>query len=661
MGANQVGRNHAGLRRRMGLFARLRSARRALPAAASDLARAEEQEAHAARLRERLAALAAQEAPAKELAKDLNAALVDVDTQLDTMQQALFAHFDETPFVSLRAKIPGSVESHRPEVIALLETLIGDRDHLLERLPRVEYLITMLATDEEDGRRNIKHDPVTLTPALENFTVEELEPVEAEAIAMELYQAASLDPESDDFHSTLRELRTRKQHIGLGCLCPSVLRAVVTYNARMFNSVESMAEASREKDSILDDSLLQMDEPLETSDEPGPEDFVSLEIDTEPVADVEPEAPVDEVPAAAAAPVSAFDSEALGSVIDTLRMRLEGGRVGRRGPSERIAIVLDQASLTTLEKQAICADDPTSDQKLVARTTVVGLMLRDLGPIQDSIDALGISRSQLTDAWVRELNESFGQLISGKLADPKGYDLASQLSGIKAKHLLKPFNALNNAKRGGPTVSAPVDAGSAEMRKVARAAASGAESLGGVRTIRIREGGASSSLIGDGSRAKLIAAVALVAIAAGLAFSNIVGFTPAELRDVQAGSLSITSPHLESAYRNEKGRGPVMIGRVDHAFQALPIDEKIEVAEEMIENFEIQGITEAIFYDARGMMQVHYVDGKLNRPRPGDRSTGRAPGEASVRRSLSGERLDEMPDADGGAETDSSDDPWGDL
>jgi len=653
VGANQVGRNHAGLRRRMGLFARLRSAERAMPAAAIQMANAEAHESRASSLRETLSELASKEAAPKVLAQELNARLGELDQQLDDLKRVLLERFDSIPFVALRAAIPRSVESHRNEVVALLEVLLGDRHELLERLPRVEYLITMLATEEDEGRRNIVHDPVTLTPALENFSVDTLASTDADSIAMELYQAAELDSESENFHETLRALRVRKHDVGLGCLTPIVLRAVVTYNARMFNSVESLAEASRTSDSVLDEDLSILDETLDSLGDSDVGEFVE-------VATAEEEEVVDEEVAEEATgesvPISVFECEALDSIIEAVRSRVQGEQVGRRGPGERIAVILDHGSLEPLESEAILAESPTSQEDIVARTTIVGLMLRDLGPLQEQLDLLGIAHDQLSDAWVRELNESFGQMLTVMLADPKAYEMTSRLSGIKTKHLLKPYKALNAANRDSVADGFASDEASAEMRKVARAASGAAASTPGAsRSFRSADKTTGSGAGLSGAQKKGIAAAALVAIALALVLSNVVGLMPSDVKTLNSGSLRVTSPHLQSAYRNEKGRGGLMIGRVDSLFVELTLEEKIEAAEEMVENFEIQGIREAMLYDSRGMMQVHYAAGQLHRPRPGDRSTGHAPGEAAVRRTLSGQRLEDVADED-----DEEDDFWRD-
>jgi hypothetical protein len=635
----------------MGLFARLRSAERAMPTAAIQMAHAEAQESRASSLRETLSVLASKEAPPKVLAQELNARLGELDQKLDDLRRDLLERFDSIPFVALRASIPRSVESHRSEVAALLEVLLRDRNELLERLPRVEYLITMLSTEEDEGRRNIVHDPVTLTPALEDFSVESLEAVDADAIAMELYQAAELDSDSENFHETLRALRVRKQDIGLGCLTPVVLRAVVTYNARMFNSVESLAEASRASDLVLDEELSILEETIDSLGDLDADEFVQEEEAKEEVVEEE----IGQETAGESAPTSVFECEALDSITEAVRIRLQGGMVGRRGPGERIAVILDQGSLESLESEAILAESPTSQQEIVARTTIVGLMLRDLGPLQDPLEKLGITHDQLCDSWVRELNESFGQLLTEMLADPRAYEMTSRLSGIKTKHLLKPFKALNTATRGSVPDGFGSDEASTEMRKAARAAAGvPAAAPGGSRALRSADQTAGFGVGLGGTRKKAIAAAALVTIAVGLVLSNVIGLMPSDVKTLSSGSLRDTSSYLQSAYRNEKGRGGLMIGRVDSLFAELSIEGKIEAAEEMVESFEIQGIREAMLYDARGMMQVHYAAGQLHRPRPGDRSTGHAPGESAIRRTLSGERLEDV------RAEDDEDDRWGD-
>ena len=697
----------------MGRFARLRSANRALPATAGDADASNEREKDAAGIRARLSELAEMEAPAKELAKILKVANAELDERLDGMESDLLRRFDALAFVELRAGIPRAVESHRREVVSLLEVLISVRAGLIDRLPKVEYLITMLATEEVDGRRNITNDPASITPLLANFVVEDLDASEADAIAMELYQAAALDSDSENFNDVLRSIRARKQKIGLGCLTEAVLRSVVTYNARMFNSVEMQAEASRASDALLEESLLDVDasqdtgdldgldfeeesDLLETSSDdaqtaaisalgltasrdteasapsaneaveqqarrssdeaempPGPTIVSSTEDDSggHPDADLaESEAGED----TSAEATSVFDSPGIDEVIAALRVRLGGGQVGRRGAGERVAIVLDMSALESIETRALKNTNPSYEDEVIARTAIVGLMVRDVGPVRDQMRELDIQEKVLADDWVRELNDALTQLVSEKLGDSNGYELSSKLSGIKSKHLFKPFNALNAAKRGNQVERLFAgDKSADEMREVAREAASKTSSK---RSRKNGDKAAGFSFgMGEG-RTKIVAAAALVTLAFGLVVSNMIGISPNGIADLGSGELDDTSEYLKSAYRNDDGRGGLLVGRLDSLYEELELEAQIVAANEMVDSFVAEGIVEAMLYDDRGLMQVHYAEGELLRPREGDRRTGHAPGESARRRSLSGTPLDEI-EADEGSGKDG--DYWG--
>ncbi len=662
VGANQVGRKHAGLRSCMARFARLRSAGRVLPAAVGGKSGAAGREERASKLREGLAELAKREAPSDDLAQALDRATAEIGLQLDEMERDLLECMDALDLASLRDSVLRLVRSHRHEVLALLEVLLAQRGELLARLLKVEYLITMLSTAEVDGRRNFICDPVTLTPTLENFTVASLDPAQEEAFVLELHQAAKLDIDSENFHTALRSLRAHKQSIGLVCLCPSVLRAVVTYNARMFDCPEALSALSRPSDTPVDAASATSDAEADQLDIL---DFDGLDGDLEEFEQQGLDVETDQ------GPVSVFDSIALQWVIEALRRRLGGEQAGT-DCAERVALLLDQSQLEPLEIAAIRAESPDDDEKIVARTAVVSLMLRDVDPSEAEFSKLGIGYDQLSDAWVRELNEAFTKLISEKLSDARAYELTSRLSSIKSKHLLKPFNALKAGNREATSVPSGIDESTAEMDRLAQAAANSEASPkqrrsdprgggrredapggrrgdasgrrredapGGRRGDAAAKPGFSFSSLGE-SRLKIIAAAALLIIAFGFVVSNVIGTSPASIQILAPRSLSQTSPYLQSAYRNEKGRGGFLVGRVDAQFKALLLEEKIEAAEEMVVNFEFQGIREAMLYDASGMMQVHYAGGELHRPRPGSRATGRRAGEAAARRSLTGQVID---------------------
>ena len=111
VGANEVGRKHAGLRSCMARFARFRSANRALPAAVGGKSEPAGREERASKLRAGLAELAKRETSSDDLVQALDRATAEIGAELDEMERDLLQRMDALDFVSLRACVPRSVES----------------------------------------------------------------------------------------------------------------------------------------------------------------------------------------------------------------------------------------------------------------------------------------------------------------------------------------------------------------------------------------------------------------------------------------------------------------------------------------------------------------------------------------------------------------------
>lgn len=604
-GGTGVGRDRVSLRRRMERFARLRSAYRALPAAAVDLQDTEENESRARALRDKLKQLAESEGSSEELTEKLAGALSEIDIDLDAMDEEIRTQFDLVAFSSLRATIPRSSETHRHEVVALLETMLQDRGRLLERLPKVEYLITILATEEGGQRRKVAHDPVALTLSLTHFAVEGLDSFEAESIAAELYQVASLDADSESPLQILRSIRARKESIGLGCLTPTVLRAVVTYNARMFNHVEATRDTSRASDETLEE-LLGLSIP---DVESGGSAYVGGLDESDEIW---------ENVGGAAKSISVFDSQPLVAVIDALGRRLRGVPIGSC-TSERIALVLETVNLDPLELSAISVAERDHDERILAYTAAVGLLIRDFGAVRSQLSELGLSESELTVAWVNELNVLFGQMVSEKLADGEQYTLASTLSGIKTKHLLAPMSAIKD-QRGRAIKSEVIgdDDAAAEMRKVGREAI--VESQAGAPVVRRL--GDSQGAFQSAEPGRLSGRRRMVQLVAGVPLVLLLGFMGANLIFTEKGTieeysirgLDRLSPFIKSAYRGEQGSGGLLVGRVDDRFAELSPKDRYEETLRMRDRFRSFGIREAMIYDESGRMRVHIASNKIRLP-----------------------------------------------
>ena len=186
--------------------------------------------------------------------------------------------------------------------------------------------------------------PARLTPALARFTNELTENDETEAVAVELYQAACPAGDGEDLSWHLRQSRDRKGALGLTCLAPNVLRAVVTYNTRVFNLFASNLDSLRASDDLLDQILGEgMGLAEHRSDELDDADDVWDRIG---VSD---------------APPSVFESQGLSIVLDALRRRLSGQPIGSC-TSERVALSLDASRLEDFEEEAIRSKTPSAQQ-----------------------------------------------------------------------------------------------------------------------------------------------------------------------------------------------------------------------------------------------------------------------------------------------------------
>lgn len=593
------------LRMRIARFARVRSAHRALPATAEAIDAVARREAQADEIRIRLSALLRSGVVNEASVTTSGGDPVSLDSAIASMEEDVLRRMDCLDFPALRASIPRAVETHRHEVIALLEVLLGDRSGLPGRLGKVEYLVTILATEEIDGRRHIVHDPASLTPLVASFAdVGASRGVVSEA-AVELYQAASLDFDDPDPSASLRRIRARKESLGLARLSPELLRAVVTYNARMFNWVVSCADSSRESDEIIGDMLASS---VDLAAKGGTALDGTRSADAELVMDTRGEG-------------SAFDSSALAAILAALRQRLQGASLGS-GAAERIARALDQSLLDQLERDSIATESRSRRQEVVARTAVVGLILRDRGAVQPELLDLGITQTEITHHWLVELDRAIGSLVSEAVAENGGYQLGQTLFEIKTKYLTAPRSALKGElgrqarDPSQATVAADAISGKLEASRLTREAVATL----GMSTTNGSPRGSTDAAVGTGlidltARGPARRAVAFAAVLglALLAFSWIHG-EPSEVATLRANELSRTSPYLVSAYRSDQGRGGLLIGRVDPAYARLLPRDRIEALDQMALQFRDQGVREAMLYDSRGGLQIHYADGRIRRP-----------------------------------------------
>jgi hypothetical protein len=582
------------VRKRVQLFARLRSARRVLAASMISL-QDEDQPQLGRTLREALDSLSKQAASLDEPNDGdrllFSSSLNGIDLELENSRRFLLDCADEVGPSKLRSTLPRVQQQHPGEVMALLELLLSDRDAILTRIPIIEYLITLLSTREHDGRRSISQDPAVLTSELKTVAVE-LErsgPIDTSQLELEFFQASSLDPSDASASEIAGKMRQRKQELGINILLPSMLRAVVTYNTRMFNRLHDDLEASRQSDAEL--GRLQ-----ENCAEIDRSDPIDAGLGGEPWAGElhEPRVRLD-------------DAEGIALVHEAILRRMKGIAIGSC-TSERIALALDLSCLQEEDVDALRADCEAGDTAdLVIKTLVVGLLLKDLPALEADLATLEIDPHQVQTDWVRELDERLQARTSDCLAK-NAYGEACQLTEAKTRFLHAPLSSLNRARTQLQS--------SATARGGFAASGEDAADLQNFPPLQFIEDSGWSWAV-HGRLARMVATAALV-VTIGVYLWP--GSTLPEIHHLSNDELALHSSYIRSAYRDGFGEGYRLVGRLGSDWDALEPGERREVAQEIAEEMSSHGILDLMLYDEQLALQIHYANEMLRKPAAADDS-----------------------------------------
>jgi hypothetical protein len=309
---------------------------------------------------------------------------------------------------------------------------------------------------------------------------------------------------------------------------------------------------------------------------------------------------------------SVYDNARLKDLLVALRRRLNGIPIGSC-TSERVALALDLSRIDAIEREAIVATSPGEEESILAHTALVGLLMRDLGAVRSDLEDLGVDEATLSSAWLLELDRDFGRLVSRELADPSQYARVSKLSGIKTKHLLAPL-----ASRRERRPSLPADEPETESRSERRTGTpprqGGQVAERAADPDRMQVGRAWRAILAS-QQTRTWAGAAVMMLAVFLT-ANVVTQRPTTVETLDAQTLSRTSPFLQSAYRNDQGRGRTLIGRLDADFEKLSHVRQLAVAREMVDLLWTDGVDEVMLYGPKGHLLVHSTDGELRRPSP---------------------------------------------
>jgi hypothetical protein len=587
-------------------FASLRSAERALAPSIAQL-RDDAWQKRGQKLRQRLegltrawTALDAAEMPDAEEIEAVRSGFEEAGAEMAAKGDELRRFTDEVQAVQLRSTLPLIAQNYRKEVGALLDLLIDDLQGLEQRRATVEYIVTLLATSDDSGTRKISHDPVQLTPAMQSLCGR----IEADCGAISqdyelaFFEAANLDSSADAL-AHVRELREKKEELGLLCFLPGVLRSIVTYNTRMANHMSDAVSSSREDDLAFEDFAGEAEAPMDRPSDESELDFVDPELKAEP-----------------SKIRSIHDSNGVKQIAEALQRRLRGVPIGSCA-SERIALSVDLAILNDDELEILGRAENDADPVL-ASVLLVGLLSGVFPAIEEMLLELGITRGQVHEDWAQQLDQEIQERTSAFLADNE-YKSACRLTEFKTKHLYASLSTLARERRdrdGLQPRGTSDETDTAKVDMVAAARAAQAEMRGTQGRDWVDPGGMVE--LGEGSGRKLRVAFAAVASVCLLAVVslNLINAEKPDTAKLRPRQLSDISPYLKNAYRNGNGSGALIIGTVDPEWHSLSNERQIEAAQVMSTHLSEEKVREAMVYDAKRQLKIHIVSGKIRRPIP---------------------------------------------
>jgi hypothetical protein len=545
----------AEIRRRAERFASLRGAQRALSRAVHPRELAETNQ-QARQLVIRLQELSGRARSSGEETLDREA-LAGIDAMLDEASHRLLAVLDRIDIAALRSTVPPLLAEHPEHVRGLVDVLAEGELSNDEDMRKLEYLVTLLCTEERDGRRVLVREPAAASARLRQAARErggseadadELERRLGDAIARLLHGSADAGAIRD-------EMRQLKEQSGLGLLHPRVLTAAVAYNVAMSNQVVGLVDGSLSIDRLAED-LLEDADP----------DAASATSSTPTVTTLDP-----------------LGSTSFETLIQAFRGRVTGAE---GGPLEARRIVdacaLDGLSPTELESFEPDEDDQAA--RLTRSAVILGLVCRNIEAVDTPLRALGLDPDLLmNDSVARVADEMTG--LARKLFADSEYDAAFHLSEIKTRNLAK----LASRSQGVGPSGGVATRSSARLALAASSVPSGAGSSGtSVRRL----------WLGALAVAGLLGAI--LWLASGWSSTL---YAPEDLARV--------SPFLESGYRAEQAGQPVFVGRLHPSWDYLGTAERREVAELIGRSFESVGVPAVTLSDEVRRRQVEWLDGTL--------------------------------------------------
>jgi hypothetical protein len=391
----------AEIHRRSRRFASLRAAQRALSGSAhpSELERAIEQ-GRELLIQIQALSIRAARANADEQTERDQTDLRRVDQRLDEVSERIRGLLDDAQLSQLRADLSPLAAEHPEEIRGLIDAILEGDVARNKNLRILEYLVTLLCSENRQGRRAMVRQPDEVAPQLRELAERLLDASDPECLAAEQrLSAATLDLCQERKVGAIRDrIRHYKAELGSRILHPRVLAAVVDYNVAMGNQLAGLIEGSRSMDLLADDLL-------------GP---------IAPESSVGPAQPL-------------FDSSGFLGIVSALRARLAHATRGDDGPA-RIAGGYELGGLLPVEIEAFEAPDEDRPALLVQAAVALALTIRSQPEIDASLREIGIEPEVVGAQWLGELAREM-TATAQKLLSEGRYGEATRLSEAKRRSL----------------------------------------------------------------------------------------------------------------------------------------------------------------------------------------------------------------------------------
>lgn len=254
-----------------------------------------------------------------------------------------------------------------------------------------------------------------------------------------------------------------------------------------------------------------------------------------------------------------------------------------------------------------------SPESLQGTIVLIGLLCRSLTILSIDLQDIGISPDQVSDHWVKELDELLKTEINSHISSD-AYEKACALSEMRNKFLYVSMVDMNRQERvarprPSPSVSASNKRSARNTAKnlVNEALTQHAQPHGMQRKGR---GGVDGGR--DLSWRVIIPACAavLVCVLVGL---HLLGFNilNGDLDRYRGSDLERVSPHLVRGHRNGNGAGPAFVGTIDDAWLGLEADERRTAAENLVAALHDRGVSQVMIYDDDDQLRIQALGSNI--------------------------------------------------